>query len=162
MCESIALVVPSFCGVLHGKLVDGSRVIVVGHSAGGFGSLALASLNPPGVVAVINFAGGRGSIGTERVCAPERVRAAFYEFGLSSKIPSLWLYSKNDGYFGPSLARTWYEEYIRAGGRAQFVELPSDGVDGHQVFAEAGSMSLWTDAVARFLSQLGLFAHFER
>jgi len=138
--------------------VDGGRVIVVGHSAGGFGSLALASLNPPGVVGVINFAGGRGSIGPERVCSPENVRAAFYEFGRSSKIPSLWLYSRNDGYFGPSLARAWYEEYTRAGGQAQFVDLPPDGVDGHQVFAEAGSMSLWTDAVAQFLSELGLTA----
>ena len=155
--------------------VDGSRVVVVGHSAGGFGSLALASLNPPGVVGVINFAGGRGSIGSDRVCAPERERAAFFEFGRSSKIPSLWLYATNDGYFGPSLARAWYEEYIRAGGQAQFVELPATGAchqvfadtesvelypggDGHQLFAEPGSLSLWTPAVGRFLTELGFAA----
>jgi len=154
--------------------VDGSRVVVVGHSAGGFGSLALASLNPPGVVGVINFAGGRGSIGSDRVCAPEHLRAAFSELGRSSKIPSLWLYSTNDGYFGPSLARAWYEAYVAAGGRAQFVELPPTGVaahqvfadpesvelspqgrDGHQLFADPGSLSLWTGAVGRFLSELG-------
>jgi len=152
---------------------DGRRVIVVGHSAGGFGSLALASLNPPGVVGVINFAGGRGSIGSDRVCAPSHERAAFSEFGRSAKIPSLWLYSTNDGYFSPSLARAWYEEYIAAGGQAQFVELPptgaaghqvfadtesvelSPGGSGHQLFAEPGSMSLWTADVGRFLSELG-------
>src|SRR5262249_60077040 len=81
--------------------VDGSRVIVVGHSAGGFGSLALASLNPPGVVAVINFAGGRGSIGTGKGCAPQRGRPAVYGFGLPSQNPALLLHSKNAGYFVP-------------------------------------------------------------
>jgi dienelactone hydrolase len=34
--------------------------IVVGNSAGGWGAIALASRNPTGVAAVINFAGGRG------------------------------------------------------------------------------------------------------
>jgi dienelactone hydrolase len=34
-------------------------VVIVGQSAGGWGSVALASLNPPGVKAVIVFAAGR-------------------------------------------------------------------------------------------------------
>jgi pimeloyl-ACP methyl ester carboxylesterase len=38
------------------------RALVIGYSAGGWGSLALASTNPEGVRAVINFAGGRGGM----------------------------------------------------------------------------------------------------
>src|SRR5262249_47510441 len=38
-----------------------SGIVVVGHSAGGWGALALASRNPRAVEAVINFAGGRGA-----------------------------------------------------------------------------------------------------
>ena len=36
------------------------KIILVGQSAGGFASIATASLNPPGVVGIINFSGGRG------------------------------------------------------------------------------------------------------
>ena len=40
--------------------VQRDRILLIGWSAGGWGSLATASQNPPGVFAVINFAGGRG------------------------------------------------------------------------------------------------------
>src|SRR3981189_145505 len=36
------------------------RILLIGWSAGGWGSLAADSQNPPGVFAVLNFAGGRG------------------------------------------------------------------------------------------------------
>jgi dienelactone hydrolase len=36
------------------------RTIIVGQSAGGWGTIALSSQNPPGVTGMINFAGGRG------------------------------------------------------------------------------------------------------
>ncbi len=50
-------------------------VIIVGHSAGGWGALALASQNPRTVRAVINFSGGRGGRVDNRPdsnCAPDR------------------------------------------------------------------------------------------
>jgi len=36
------------------------KTIIVGQSAGGWGSIALASQNPPGVQAIVVFAAGRG------------------------------------------------------------------------------------------------------
>ncbi len=138
--------------------VDGRRIVLVGHSAGGLGALALASLNPPGVVGAISFAGGRGAIGPDRVCSPSHLRAAFSEFGRTSTIPTLWLYASNDHFFSPALARGWYDEYIRAGGRAQFVELSDYGVDGHELFDSSTSLPLWTGPVAQFLSELGFTA----
>jgi len=41
--------------------VDTSRMIAVGVSAGGFATVALTADPPPGLVAAISFAGGRGS-----------------------------------------------------------------------------------------------------
>jgi dienelactone hydrolase len=41
--------------------VDGSHVLLLGKSAGGFASLALAAQQPAGLRGVVNFAGGRGS-----------------------------------------------------------------------------------------------------
>jgi dipeptidyl aminopeptidase/acylaminoacyl peptidase len=40
--------------------VDPDRLLLVGVSAGGFGSIASASLAPHGLAGVLNFAGGRG------------------------------------------------------------------------------------------------------
>src|SRR5688572_22197088 len=40
--------------------VDATRVVLAGQSAGGFGSVAASSSSFPGLIAVVNFAGGRG------------------------------------------------------------------------------------------------------
>jgi len=40
--------------------VDPARVVVLGQSAGAWGTLAVAGRNPPGVIAAIAFAPGRG------------------------------------------------------------------------------------------------------
>jgi dienelactone hydrolase len=40
--------------------IKSDKILLVGQSGGGFASLAAASQNPPGVIGVINFAGGRG------------------------------------------------------------------------------------------------------
>jgi dienelactone hydrolase len=51
--------------------VDADRMLVAGVSAGGFASIATASLAPPGVIGALNFAGGRGSPSADRVCSPD-------------------------------------------------------------------------------------------
>jgi dienelactone hydrolase len=51
--------------------VDPERLVLLGQSAGGGGSLALASRAPAGVVAVVNFAGGRGSPKDGENCSPD-------------------------------------------------------------------------------------------
>jgi dienelactone hydrolase len=131
------------------------RVLLVGASAGGWGSLAAASQNPPGVSAVINFAGGRGGhqpkVGN---CAPQRLVAAAGRYGSTARIPTLWLYAANDSFFAPDLARKMFDAYVRAGGRAEFVALPAFGSDGHQLFGVADGRALWQPSVAKFLDAL--------
>jgi hypothetical protein len=56
-------------------------VLLVGVSAGGFGSIASASLAPAGLVAVVNFAGGRGSVSAGVVCKPDELVEAYGDFG---------------------------------------------------------------------------------
>src|SRR5262249_34325417 len=70
-----------------------SGIVGVGHSAGGWGALALASRTPRAVEAVINFAGGRGAYvgpGPNSNCAPDRLIATAGEFGRTARIPTLW------------------------------------------------------------------------
>ena len=54
--------------------VDASTIISTGISTGGFAQIALASDPPPGLKAVINFAGGRGSDGHEHNCNVSQLR----------------------------------------------------------------------------------------
>jgi dienelactone hydrolase len=131
------------------------RVLLVGVSAGGWGSLAAASQNPPGVFAVVNFAGGRGGhhpkVGN---CAPQRLVATAGRYGSTARIPTLWLYAANDSFFAPDLARKMFDAFVRAGGRAEFVALPAFGSDGHQLFGAADGRALWQPPVEKFLDAL--------
>jgi pimeloyl-ACP methyl ester carboxylesterase len=132
--------------------------IIVGHSAGGWGALALASRNPRAVLAVINFAGGRGGHSFDHAnnnCAPERLVEATGVFGATARIPTLWIYAENDSYFSPSLARRMAEAWRSGGGPVELVVLPAFGLEGHRLAEADDGATLWGPAVARFLAHLG-------
>jgi dienelactone hydrolase len=131
--------------------VDGTRIISVGVSAGGFATVALAADPPPGLVAAISFAGGRGSIGPDEVCDPPALVQAFAGFGRTARLPMLWVYAENDHFFGPALARQLYAAFTGAGGKAEFIAAPAFGEDGHQLFSRAG-MPIWSAYVDAFLA----------
>jgi dienelactone hydrolase len=128
--------------------VDSSRVLLVGVSAGGFGSIAAASLAPAGLVAVVNFAGGRGSIADGQVCKPDQLVDAYARFGTGVRIPSLWIYSQNDHFFGPDLARRMFTAFTTAGAPAELVIAPPYERDGHRLIF---GQPLWRDVVYSFL-----------
>lgn len=132
---------------------DTRRVVLAGQSAGGFGSVAASSTAFDGLVGVINFAGGRGSLAPGRVCGESRLVEAMARYGRAAHVPELWIYSANDRYFEPSLARRMYGAFVAGGGAAEFVMAPPCGVDGHGYFARA--MDDWTPRVASFLARIG-------
>lgn len=129
--------------------------VVVGQSAGGWGSLALAARNPPEVAAIVNMAGGRGG----RVdnlpnnnCRADVLATSAGQFGQSARVPSLWVYTANDSFFGPSLAGAMHQNYVQAGGVADFRALPAFGQDGHGLFTAAGGPQIWGPLVEAFLA----------
>jgi dienelactone hydrolase len=128
--------------------------ILVGHSAGAWAALALASENPMTFRAVINFAGGLGghSYGQANLtCAPERLIASAADFGATSRTPSLWLYAANDSYFGPALSRQMVEAYRSRGGQASYRLLPALSLDGHFLMQVPAGEALWSPILSRFL-----------
>jgi len=141
--------------VSHRPDVDPTRMISVGVSAGGFATVALTADPPPGLVAAISFAGGRGSEASDQVCRPERLIDAFEKFGKRSRIPMLWVYTQNDHFFGPALAQQLKAAFTAGGGNVDFVAAPAFGSDGHGLFSPAG-IPLWTPYVERFLQAQNL------
>jgi len=135
--------------------VDSSRMIGVGISTGGFAMVALASDPPPGMVAAISFAGGRGSNAPDHVCNPEALVEAFGEFGKHAKVPMLWIYAANDHFFSPQLAQAFYTAYTRTGGKATFLAADPFGSDGHHLFSARGT-PLWTPMVDDYLKSRNL------
>lgn len=145
-----------FAGTLPS--VDTRRVVAVGQSAGGFASVALAMDPPPGLKAVISFAGGRGSRGPDDVCQPDRLADAFEFYATrGARVPMLWLYAENDHFFGPALARRLHAAFTAGGGRAELLMMPPYGEDGHFLFSR-GEPSAWLPPVERFLAANGLQA----
>ena len=138
------------------KEVSKDRAIVAGQSFGGTTAIAIAARNAPGVQATINFAGGAG--GRPRThpgkpCDPGQIKALFAGYGKTARIPTLWIYSENDRYFGPTLPRQWYEAFRAAGGKGEFAGFPPHGEDGHRLFS--ASPESWQPRVRQFLKANG-------
>lgn len=132
-------------------------VVLVGHSAGGWASLALASLQPTGIVGVINFAGGLGGRSYDiayRNCAPERLVAAAARYGATTRVPTLWIYATNDTYFTPALVAAMVNAFVSAGGRASLHLLNGGASDGHFLLFGNAPDPKWGQLVNSFLSRL--------
>ena len=137
--------------------VDPERVILVGQSAGGFASLAAASYSPKGLIAVVNFSGGRGgrpATHPGEPCAPERMADAIGHFAATTHVPVLWHYVQNDMYFSPDVVRTWFNAFKAAGGNGQLVIEQPFGRDGHGMFAMDNAMPIWEPGFENFISSV--------
>jgi dienelactone hydrolase len=135
--------------------IDPSKMIAVGVSTGGLAMVGLSADPPPGLVAAISFAGGRGSNMPDHVCSPEALVDTFAQFGRRSKIPMLWIYSANDHFFGPQIAQAFYQAFSGNGGNAKFIAAPPFGQDGHSLFSLRG-IPVWTPMVDDFLKSQNL------
>jgi dienelactone hydrolase len=140
--------------------VDPQRGLAVGQSFGGATAITLAAKNLPGVLGAVNFAGGGGGNPVTRVaqpCRPDLLEAMFASYGALARVPTLWLYSENDKYFGPKLPREWFEAYRAKGGTGEFVLLPpldpALGDDGHATFTR--NPSAWRPHFEAFLRKTG-------
>src|SRR5580704_2443520 len=138
------------------KRIVPNDVIVVGQSAGGWASIALSSLNPPQVKAIITFAAGRGGRVDGKPnnnCAPDKLVETTGEFGRTSRVPMLWIYIENDTFFGPTLSKRMHEAFTAAGGKAEYRLLPPFGNDGHFFIGSPDAIPIWSPLVTKFLDE---------
>jgi len=128
--------------------------VVVGHSAGGWGALALAGEDSRGVSAIIAFAPGRGGHAHDvenKICAPEKLVAAANSFGGGARVPVTWLVAENDTYFSPDFSRRMVEAFRAGGGKAAFSVLPASGSEGHWLMESESGVRLAAGELDRAL-----------
>jgi len=133
---------------------DTQRILLVGTSTGGFASLATASLNIEGVIGVINFAGGHGGLSRSEpyghACNEQRLIEVMGSFG-KAMVPTLWIYSEDDPFFGPELAQEMFEYYVRNGGKGKLVIAPPFG---HALLSRVEGRNIWAPYGDDFLHEL--------
>lgn len=135
--------------------ISKDRAIVIGHSAGGWGALALASADPRTIGAIIAFAPGRGGHANDepnRFCAPHMLLAAAAEFGKSARIPVTWLVAVNDSYFAPAFSRELADAFRGSGGKVDFRTLPALGSEGHWMIELDAGVKAASSELARALN----------
>jgi dienelactone hydrolase len=127
---------------------DPTRMIAVGVSAGGAAVTALSARNPKNLRGVINISGG---LRMQSCPKEEALVQAFKEFGSKSRVPALWMYAKNDSFFGPELAARMHDAFLNGGGDVKFVMFDPIGQDGHTLFSSGAGRFKWLQEMDGFL-----------
>jgi dienelactone hydrolase len=132
--------------------------VIIGHSAGGWGALALAGENPRNISAIIAFAPGRGGHANDfpnQVCAPHTLTSSAAEFGKGARVPVTWLVAANDTYFPPELSRQLADAFRRGGDKVDFHVLPPSGSEGHWLAETEAGVKIAAPELERALKRLG-------
>jgi dienelactone hydrolase len=134
--------------------IDGSRIVVAGQSFGGWNTLALGTLDVPGVKGLMSFAGGMKA---ESCTDPDSaLLTAAGILGGKTKTPSIWFFGDNDHVLNPSLWHAMYDRYVAAGGSAELVAYGTFGPDSHQLLSYPEALALWVPKADAFLARVGL------
>lgn len=136
--------------------VDPERILLMGQSYGGFGTMMAGAQHIAGVKGVINFAGGLGGAPATRPgtpCAAEKIEKIVADAGAKSTLPEIWFYASNDHYWGLIWPQRWHAAFQARGGRAMLVLAPPVGEEGHYLMAQG--FEHWRPRLDGFLVSLG-------
>jgi len=136
--------------------IQSHHVVIVGQSAGGWGTIAYNSLPHANISAVVNMAGGRGGHKdgiNNNNCSPDKLIQSAGEFGKTASTAMLWFYAENDSFFSSELAQSMHDSFVRSGGKARLIQEPSFGNDGHSEFGGKGGSKIWGPDVEEYLAR---------
>ncbi|WP_316159109.1 MULTISPECIES: dienelactone hydrolase family protein [unclassified Bradyrhizobium] len=132
--------------------------LVVGHSAGGWGALALADQPRQFVSSIIVFAPGRGGHADDvpgRICAEDRLVDAVKAFGhdaARTRRRVVWFVARNDSYFPPAFSQRLANAFLRSGGIAYFLPQGESGDDGHWLIEREDRIKGMVETMLRVLT----------
>lgn len=138
------------------EYVDKHKIVVMGYSFGGFIAVCIGAKQLDGVVGVVSFAGGARSSsgGVFDASNAGPLFACYKEFGKTTKVPELWIYTKDDDWYPANFVRGMQQNFNAAGGRAEVVTLAGT----HDFFLRPASIGAWWKQVGPYLNGLGLQA----
>jgi pimeloyl-ACP methyl ester carboxylesterase len=144
--------------LILGRLVPKeSKILLVGHSRGGFLSLMMAGERPTLIKGVINFAGAWHAV-TDRLDATDielRIRAQKTMLTKQAKLakaPTMWLYAARDPNYKDGFPQELYRTWEEAGGQGEFVYFAEHSLPmPHLAYQNPG---LWTRQVDAFLKRV--------
>ncbi len=151
-------VVATLDHMVRQSYVDKSRIVVIGQSHGGLTTMAFGTIAYPGVLGVINFAGGLRDESCNRW--EFNLEDAFADYGKRAHYPSLWLYGDNDSYWPQPLPEKFFAAYRAqahgAAANARMVDYGTFARDSHALFGSRAGLPIWLPEVARFFKEIGL------
>lgn len=123
--------------------VDANKVVIAGHSQGGWMALASSTLDITGVLGAVNLSGATNfsdaascTGGITSSCVEGAMKRASGVFGASNKRPVFWLYASNDNH-SPASVTSWFNDFKTAGGQGSTfftaAYVPCTGCGGHSV-----------------------------
>jgi len=124
---------------------------------GGVLTVLYGSTNPEGVVGFINFSGGAAGFATTgKSCSENQLMLAYGQAGQVNKLPNLWLYAENDGFWGAEAPRRWHHAFAHAGGPSTtfFLAPALEARDGHYLLNYGGRY--WGKAIDTYMDALDL------
>lgn len=142
---------------MHGQEdVLQDKVVIMGHSQGGWAALASSTVKMEGVIGVVNLCGGTnyGEMGSGDVTAAVQRHwiAACGEFGKTNLVPSLWIYSKNDRNHPPREVKKMFAAFQASGGKGELIIKAPFGDNGHMIVDDP---DLLMDDLLRFFHSIG-------
>ena len=150
--------VTTFLDWLHKQdWADNNKIMLEGQSVGGLTTVKLGSLNLPGVLGYVNFAGGSGGnpiSSPAKSCHPELLTETYRRLGTQTHVPSIWFYAENDLYWGPDMPVAWHAAFAAGGSQTQLVHTgPVEGRNGH--FLLNYGQKMWVEPLDNFVRSLG-------
>ena len=133
--------------------IDAQRIVLAGHSAGGFSVAYIASTNPAGVIGAVNFSGGRTDASQDAPASAwnRMMISGFDRIGRTSRVPTLFIFAANDSLYTADTIRAAYAAFNAAGGRGKLLLSPPVAGDGHWLLNQPEH---WREALGAFMVEI--------
>ncbi len=138
----------------HRPDIDARRIVVAGQSFGGWTTMALGTMDIPGLRGLIGFSPALRT--SDCPGQDQAMISGARRLGQEAKYPSLWFYGDNDSVMPPA---TWHGVFGTYSSNAKRAELATVGrfmEDSHQLLSFPEGLPIWTPRVDAFLASIGL------
>lgn len=134
--------------------IDPRRVVVAGQSFGGWTTMALGTMDVPGLRGLIGFSPALRT--SDCQWQDQAMISGARRFGADAKYPSLWFYGDNDSVMPVETWHGVFAAYASGGRRAELVTVGRFMEDSHQLLSSSEGLPIWTPRADAFLARIGL------